>query len=196
MKKILYIICLFIYLHTNAQDERCFNKGTSAINLGVGIGSDIYYRGAGVMPIYNMSYEYGVAKAGPGVIGVGVSASLMSYSYHSFPFGNGSYTYETTESYSVFGLRAAYHPDFCSNKKYDIYGAIQLNIYGEGYSLTSNDPNYSNSHGFTVYKILPSLLIGARYYFIPNFGVFGEFGYDFAIIKAGVSFKFGGNKKV
>ncbi|HEX7414845.1 MAG TPA: hypothetical protein VF411_12450 [Bacteroidia bacterium] len=182
---------------TKAQDERCFNKGTSAINLGVGIGSRINYvygTGNGITPIYNMSYEYGVAKAGPGVIGIGISASSIIDSYTSSLYFT-NYTVKTTEAYSVLGLRAAYHPDFCNGKKYDVYGAIQLNIYCAGSTQTSDDPKIQNSRSFNVTQILPSLLIGARYYFVPNFGVYGEFGYDFAILKAGVSFKFGGNKK-
>ncbi|HEX7414985.1 MAG TPA: hypothetical protein VF411_13155, partial [Bacteroidia bacterium] len=170
MRKYLVIGFVTIVSILKAQDERCFNKGTSAFNLGVGIGSDIYYGyGNGVRPIYNVSYEYGVAKAGPGVIGVGVSASFISYSYTNWDY-HPSTSYKETDTYSVLGLRAAYHPDFCNGKKYDVYGAIQLNIYGEGYSVISNNPNYnySNAHGFRVYRILPSLLIGARYYFVPN----------------------------
>src|ERR1035437_6917237 len=64
---------------TKAQDEKCFTKGTSVINLGVGIGSRVgYYFGEPITPIYTGSYEYGLVKAGPGIIGVGVSASYMA----------------------------------------------------------------------------------------------------------------------
>lgn len=45
-------------------------------------------------------------------------------------------------------------------------------------------------------KMYPSVLAGIRYFFIPNMGVFAELGYNLAIIKAGLPFKFGEKVKV
>lgn len=80
MKKIILIAFIAFVTNAKAQDEKCFNKGTSVINLGVGIGSAINYNGTiGVTPIYNASYENGVVKVGPGIFGVGVSVNYLGF---------------------------------------------------------------------------------------------------------------------
>jgi hypothetical protein len=195
-KTAFFLMVLFVSTLSKAQDEKCFTKGTSAINLGVGIGNSINYNAnSDVRPIFTGSYEYAVAKAGPGIIGVGVSVSCLSYSNPSpdpILFGyTPNYIYKNISTTVVVGLRASYHPDFFVGKKYDVYGVIQLNVYNYINSSTSDNPNYPSTHNNSV-QIYPSLLIGARYFFVPNFGVFSEFGFDFSVIKAGVSLKFGG----
>ena len=189
MKKIILLLVAVLFtINANAQDEKCFKKGTSALNLGVGIGSEINFND--LKPIYTGSYEYGIAKAGPGIIGLGVTGNCM-INYYNIG-SNNNYNYKNISTTTVVGIRGVYHPDFCNGKKYDVYGAVQLNVYIDASSTTSDAPNFPNRHNRSVQKISPSLLVGARYFFVQNFGVFGEFGYDFAIIKAGISIKFGG----
>jgi hypothetical protein len=215
MKKIISFALIILTINIKAQDQRCFNKGTSAINLGVGdetgidynriIGNNIenyfggrfyYSSNTNKKPVYCGSYEYGISKPGSGVFGVGVSVNYLSYTNNiNYPFflGYGSnYTYKSMYSTVVVGLRATYHPDFCNGKKYDIYGAILLNMYGEISSLTSNNPDYQGYHNRNLQQILPGLIIGARYFFVPNVGVFTEVGFDYTIIKGGLTLKFGG----
>jgi hypothetical protein len=208
MKHIIFIFTISILISITstlkAQDEKCFNKGTSVANIGVGttdnfglvvVSNFTHYPYSIIKPILTGSYEYGIAKVGKGVIGAGLSVNYSSYHTVTDASFAGGGSYKNNETDIIVGLRVAYHPDFCNGKNYDVYGAVQLNVYGYAFSRISNAldvPSYNNS---SIRRILPSLLVGARYFFIPNVGVFAEFGYDYAIIKGGISLKFGGMPK-
>ena len=195
---------------TQAQDEQCFKKGTSAINLGVGIGNTVSYNsgnalvygGYGVVghaaftPAFTASYEYGIIHVGIGIIGAGLQFGFQG-THNTY---NDGYYYTEKEKWTTlsFSPRATYHFDFLNKKKFDIYPIIQININSYGYSDTytaTGAPGYTyypaNSSSNSI-GVRPSILVAARYFFTPNIGVYSELGYDISIIKAGLSIKFGG----
>jgi hypothetical protein len=202
MKKkiILFVTVAFISIATTskAQNEQCFKKGTSAINLGVGFGNTITYNNGyngygygpsvSISPAFTASYEYGIVHLGIGIIGAGLQFGYQGSHYN---YTDGINVYKDRETTLAFGPRATYHFDFLNKKKFDVYPIVQINIYSYMYSDNGPYGNvYANSNGVGV---RPSVLVAARYFFTPNIGVYSELGYDISIIKAGLSIKFGGN---
>ncbi len=204
MKKTLLLFAtaaLFSLASTaQAQDEKCFNEGTSAINLGVGVVNTLSYNSGLVggyygaspafTPAFTASYEYGIKHVGIGIIGAGLEFGFQGthYNYAGTP-------YRERWTTLAFSPRATYHFDFLNKKKMDIYAIVQLNIYANSYS--DNSPYYNNNGTITTYSshsvgVRPGVMVAIRYFFTPNFGVFSELGYDICVIKGGLSFKFGG----
>jgi hypothetical protein len=192
---------LGLSINTQAQEEHCFRPGTSAVNLGIGIGNTITYDNgyggyAPISPAFTASYEYGIAHAGIGTIGAGLQLGIQGSEY-TYDNGNGYIAKERWTTLS-FSPRATYHFDVLTRKKIDFYPIVQLNVYSYGYSYTQTgidnnghprtyNPSTNNSVG-----VYPSILIAVRYFVTPNFGFYSELGYDISIIKAGFTFKFGG----
>lgn len=188
----LIILSLFTGKN-NLVNAQIFDKGTIAVNAGIGVISTIsYYAGASVSrtPVFAFSGEYGIMKLGPGVIGGGIAFGFQTASYTQDYF---SYFYKYKWSTTMFGLRATYHPDFLKGKKYELYGIVQLSINHYGYSFTTNDP-FLNTYSYGDHSLStsfhPYLMVGAKYYFTKNFGVYSELGYDISLIKIGITLKF------
>jgi hypothetical protein len=191
---IISLVILFLFTgKNNLLDAQIFDKGTIAVNAGIGVISTIrYYPGVSVSrtPVFAFSGEYGIMKLGPGVIGGGIAFGFQTASYTQDYF---SYFYKYKWSTTMFGLRGTYHPDFLKGKKYELYGIVQLSITHYGYSFTTNDP-FLNSYQYGDHSLStsfhPYLMIGAKYYFTKNFGVYSELGYDISLIKIGITVKF------
>lgn len=170
-----------------------FNKGTLAVNAGIGlIGTIRYYPGVHVSrtPVIGLSGEYGIMKLGPGILGGGIAFGYQGASYTE---NYGSYYYKYHWSTTLFGVRGTYHPDFLKGDKYELYGIVQLSITHYGNSFTTNDP-FLNTYQYGDHSLNtsfhPYLMLGARYYFSKNFGVYSELGYDISLIKLGITLKF------
>ncbi|HTA63092.1 MAG TPA: hypothetical protein VK835_11580 [Bacteroidia bacterium] len=200
-KLILFIAIVLVGLTTtsNAQ-ERCFNEGTSALNLGVGFGNTVAYGGGvyaygyapsvAISPAFTASYEYGIKHVGIGIIGAGLE---LGFQGSRDSYNNGSNVYSERWTTLGFCPRATYHFDILNKGKFDVYPIVQINVYSSSYSNTfPSNGTYVNQSSSSVF-IHPSILVAARYFFTPNIGVYSELGYDIAIIKAGLSIKFGGN---
>ncbi|HKC66882.1 MAG TPA: hypothetical protein VKG26_01535 [Bacteroidia bacterium] len=199
MKKIIVFVAIVLtslVTKINAQ-EKCFNEGTSALNIGVGFGNTVTYDGGwygygygyapsvSVSPAFTASYEYGIKHVGIGIIGAGLEFGFQT-SRDNYIYAGDVYN----DRWTTLGFcpRATYHFDILNKGKFDIYPIVQMNIYSSMY--TNNQPLRGNSSSVFVH---PSILAAVRYYFTPNFGVYSELGYDISIIKAGISLKFGGN---
>lgn len=215
MKKSLLLfataILLTITSTSKAQDERCFKVGSSAINLGVGVGNTVSYNsyygngyygngngyigaGAAFTPAFTASYEYGIAHAGIGIIGAGMEFGFQGT--HSTYVDN-NHSERQTWTTLAFSPRATYHFDVINKKRLDIYAIVQLNIYSNGYSDEVTDYNHNNiiiKNSHSGVGVRPGAMVAIRYFVTPNFGFFSELGYDIAIIKGGLTFKFGGKQ--
>jgi len=187
---------LFISLFTlqNTQlGAQTFDKGTITVNAGIGFISTLNYGFGGVSrsPAFCLAGEYGIMKLGPGVIGGGIAFGYQSASYTE---NYGAFYYKDKWSTTLIGARATYHPDFLKTDKAELYGIVQLSITHFGYSYTTNDPLVGNSYYYSDHSLNtsfhPYLMVGAKYYFTKNFGVYSEFGYDISLIKIGLTLKF------
>jgi len=214
MKKSILLLTTTVFLSIagtiKAQDDPCFKVGGSAINLGVGVGNTISYNsyyvgsgyyggypyasvGAAFTPAFTASYEYGIAHVGIGIIGAGLEFGFQGT--HANYVEPGNYSEKQHWTTLAFSPRATYHFDVINKNKLDIYAIVQLNIYANGYTdkytdLYNNSTTTSTSHSSV--GVRPGIMAAIRYYFVPGFGVFSEIGYDISIIKAGITFKFGG----
>jgi hypothetical protein len=191
---VIGLIMLFLLAGKDAtMNAQIFDKGTIAVNAGIGVISTIrYFPGVSVSrtPVFAFSGEYGIMKLGPGVIGGGIAFGFQTASYTQDYY---SYFYKYKWSTTMFGLRATYHPDFLRGEKYELYGIVQLSINHYGYTFTTNDP-FLNSYIYGDHSLNtsfhPYLMVGAKYYFTKNFGVYSELGYDISLIKIGLTLKF------
>ena len=155
-----------------------FKEKDKVLNFGLGFGSGLYATGSSVsMPPISASFEYGVKEGvGPGVIGIGGLIGHTSAKYSVF-------TYDWKTSYTVIGLRGAYHfVDLVD--KLDPYAGIML-----GYSIVSNSGSFGTNStqasgaNFSIYG-------GVRYYLTDNIALMGEVGFGFTIINIGLAVKF------
>lgn len=175
MKKIIIYIAFALLVSPLVRGQE-FEIGTNVLNGGIGFGGYYGYSLSSSIsqtPVFSVSYEKGIWEAGPGVI------SLGGY------FGRKSYSSQTLEaqfkwSYSIIGIRGAYHYNGFEVENLDVYGGVMASF------------NIYNGDSFGGYGSRPSLtpFVGGRWYFDDDFAGFAEAGYGVAFFSIGASFKF------
>ena len=176
-----------------------FGKGTTVVNLGlglVGFGSYALLGGSSGLtrfPLILISGEHGLnADLGPGVLAIGGLIGYRSASYigsDNFNLLRAEYKWKWSDIY--VGARGIYHYQLVPNPKVDTYGGVTLGVRISSF----NDNGYFKTRGLGGYKASSSylssgLFVGARYYFTDMIAAYGEFGYDLALLKLGVSARF------
>ena len=175
LKKVFLAALALIGSVSLANAQEVFQKGTTAINAGIGLGS--YYSGITIPPL-SVSLDYGVAdnliNGNNGSISVG---GFAGYTASSHTYG----AYKSTFSYIALGGRGAFHYQFAP--KLDTYAGLMVSydIVSSNYDAFSN--YIKTSH------IDWSLFLGARYFFTEKIGGFAELGYGFYNLNLGVTFK-------
>jgi hypothetical protein len=168
---ILGLVGLLMLFSTEGRAQ--FRKGDNLLNVGFGLNS--YYSGG--IP-FSVAYEYGVSD----LVSVGGGLDYLSYHY-----GVPGSSYNFTALY--IGGRVSYHFNQLFNindKKWDIYGGGSL-----GYRSFSWGDNYIYSNGYYNSGLFLGIHAGARYYFSPKTGAFGEVGaLGSSNIRIGVTFRF------
>lgn len=194
MKRILFATasCLIFFAATaqNTGKTESFNKGTNVLSALVGAGSSLGYLGNSPSPAISVNFEHGAWQAGDdGIISIGGYAGRKSFSY-DYNYGSG-YFYSQKWSYTIIGVRSAYHYTGLDNEKIDLYGGVMLSYNILSYSFKDNSgffsgstsSSYGSGTGFTGY-------IGGRYFFNPRIGANLELGYGVSHLNAGISLKF------
>ncbi len=182
MKKILVtLFAVFTFTALTVAQNTTFEKGTSVVSAGVGIGSNYYGLGYSmVIPQVFASYEYGIMdnlfSNGKGAIGVG---GLIGYTSAAWKYAGASYNI----NYLTFATRGALHYEFVENL--DTYGGISLGYYAVNHSMGNEIPWTGRSGAF-----LWELNVGARYYFTPNLAGMAEVGYGISALNIGISYRF------
>jgi hypothetical protein len=194
---------------TDEAGSKCFDEKTHIINLGVGFGMNYYggYSGYGYAyrssPAFSISYEQAIPKKlGPGYLGVGAyfgfqtSSSTYNYFYDKHGYYN-QYYYKHSWNNFMVAARAAYHWDVLNFKNADIYAGVMIGARIQSYNYETNNPDPNPDINASYYKLnqgsaYPSLsaFVGARWYFVKNVALFGEFGYGISYVTGGLSFKF------
>ena len=185
MKKqiLLLSVCILISLTSlQAQDKSKMTDeyavGTNVVSAGIGLGSSLAGYGGSQSPAISLQYERGLWQAGPGVISLGAYLGFKTYKYN----GDG-YSWKWT--YTIIGVRGAYHLTQIKVKNLDLYGGVMLaynNVHFTD-SQGSSTRSYGSTTGFSIF-------VGGRYYFAQNIGVFLELGYGVANANVGLSLKF------
>lgn len=177
-----------IVLSGMAGLTQSFEKGSNAINLGIGFGNTDY-RGNdyyGFFPSLSGSYEHGIVRIPmgsqmTGVISIGgyLGWSMSNYNQDWDDY----YLYNTV----IVAVRSNYH--FIFHDKFDPYAGLWFGgrIHGGQWKGNKNHPE-----DWEPAKSSPAagVYIGARWFFTENFGVYSEIGYLISVFNIGITFKF------
>ncbi|MVZ63616.1 hypothetical protein [Sphingobacterium humi] len=179
MKRTIFLIMgVLITTFSYAQQ---FQKGTTVVNAGIGLGTALGGLGK-ARPAISLSLDRGVwPVGGPGVISLGGYLGNTGYKYSS-----GGYTAKW--NYFIVGARGAYHYNgFSSVPKLDVYGGAMLGYNIVNYSSDGNDVDISNSYGSGIGF---SGFLGGRWFFTERIGAYAELGYGVSVLNAGLAIKF------
>jgi hypothetical protein len=179
MKKFLLAALVFVGSLGVANAQEIASKGTSMVNLGIGLG----YRFGGSMsvPPLSVAYDYSLKSGlidGNGAITLGgyLAYTSANYSY---------WAQSTTASYTVLGVRGMFHYQFVP--KLDTYAGLMLGYHFTSVSSTAPAEHYESSIAASAFDM--GVILGARYFFTPRIGAFTELGYSLPYWNLGVTFK-------
>ncbi len=179
MKKSIFIfIAVFMTTLTYAQP---FQQGTTAANLGIGLGTALGGLGK-ARPAISASLDHGMWEVGgPGVISLGGYVGNTGYKYTAPG-------YTAKWNYIVVGARGAYHYNgFTNMPKLDTYGGLMLGYNIVSYSVDGNDLGMGNSYGSGLGL---TAFLGGRWFFSERVGAYAELGYGVSVLNVGATFKF------
>ena len=183
----LMVISLFSAVRVHAQ---AFEAGTNVVSAGIGLGSALAngYTYGTQSPGFSVAYDRGIWEAGPGVISLG---GYVGFKTFKDDYANAGIVVNEKWTYSIFGVRGAYHFTGLNVENLDLYAGIMIAYDNLNYSYSDNQGNAYNSNvGSYNSGLGVSVFAGARYYFAGNLAVFGELGYGVDILGIGLSYKF------
>ena len=156
----LFFVAVLTF-NTSAQKAHSTGNFGNTLNLGLGIGgySGYYGNGVGSLPVFNINYEFDVAKD------FTLAPFVTFYSYR-----NDKYYYR--ETVIPVGVKGSYYFDriLNANSKWDFYLAGSL-----GFSIvktTWDNGYYRNSDYNTVNPLYLDLHVGAEYHLSNKVGLF------------------------
>lgn len=179
MKRTIFtLLAIFIASVAHAQQ---FQKGTTAANVGIGLGTALGGMGKARLAI-SASIDHGMWDiGGPGVVSLGGFVGTTGYKYSDLG-------YTAKWNYVVVGARGTYHYNgFTNVPDLDVYGGAMLAYNIVNYSTDGNDQGLSGSYGSGIGL---SGFLGGRWFFSDNIGAYGELGYGVSVLNVGVTFKF------
>ena len=191
MKKGIFTLAvMFLCISGAMAQEDVFTKGDKVFQIGLGLGNNLGGTGySSTIPPIVMSGEYGltdalIKKTGKGYVGVGGYFAYTANKHKIGNFDGDDYGWKWT--YMIIGGRGAFHYQFVDNL--DTYAGViaGFNIAtSKYYGYDGYTDSAASAGGFTY-----STFVGARYYFANNIAVFGEAGYGFNLLEAGLAIKF------
>ena len=188
MKKLLLILAMVLVTGLAAFTQS-FEKGSQAVNVGIGFGNTAYFGSyySGFLPSVSGSYEYGIWEIPmgsqlTGVISVGgyMGLSMSKYGYSTWSTDD---YYRTTNF--IIAARGNYH--FIFHDKLDTYAGIMfgVNIESSKWKGSTTDPGID----YASTGPAAGAYVGARWLFSDKFGVYAELGYLISVLNVGVTFK-------
>jgi len=195
MKKLsLLLVAVFLVFATARSQGEVFEKGSSAINLGIGFGNTIYtgsYYKMG-FPTISVSYELGIVSVsmGSSLKGVVSVGGIAGYGGSKYDYAHGSWGYDVKTNYFLIAVRGNYH--FIFHDKFDPYAGIILGYYFGNSKVTYGPgyPSYLPSYAGNDNGFHGGAYAGARWFFTPAWAVFTELGWNISILTIGGTFKF------
>ncbi len=187
MKRIVLALVFLATLSSGLVAQN-FEKGSNAINAGIGFGY-MYYRGSYYdfrMPSITATYERGIVEVpmGSELKGIVSVGGIFGIGGTKYKFGdNEKFTY----TYLLFAVRGNYH--FIFMDKLDPYAGISLGYVATIYNYKGDDP-FMDDFDYDAGKFAPGVYVGARYFFTENIAVFAELGYQLTLFNFGATFKF------
>jgi hypothetical protein len=177
MKRLILIITLTLSVFLPGMTAQA-QENYRALNLGLGVGGHSGYSRYAThsVPVFNINYEFDVAK------NFTLAPFLSFYTYSdSYYWSNDNYTYR--ETVIPIGLKGSYYFDelFDANSKWDFYAAASAGFaivnsrWEAGYD---GDKNYFNGGG----SLFLDLHAGAQYNFSSKAGVYLDLSSGFSTI--------------
>ena len=194
MRKRVAGMFALLVLTTTAMYAQPFLKYTNVASAGAGLGSSLGGFGySSSTPALSAYYERGIWEVGgPGVISLGGYAGIKSYTYsNNYGIAAKSYTYNQKWSYTVVGVRSAYHYNGLKSEEFDVYGGLMMSYDILSYTYDDSNPTgvrYDNTGYGSVVGL--SLYAGGRYFFAKNFAAFAEVGFGVSYLNLGLAYKF------
>lgn len=180
---ITILFALLILSSTESFSKGPYSKDRSDLNIGIGIGSTLY--GDETIPPISASYEIGFPGQ-PNEITDKISVGgYVGFARTEYDWWWGTWAY----THVIVGAKGSYH--FYNEGDIDAYAGLII-----GYQVLSS--SYTSKAGYEDYEPVSSEnggltysgFVGARYYFSPTFGVFGELGYGISYLNIGITMKF------
>lgn len=186
---------------------QAFEQGTTAINLGIGLGGTQYSYLSGidndysVSPMFLLSLEHGIANIDNiGAIGVGLLAGRKTVSL-KYSYGDNAYEYDYNQKWSntVIGVRGALHfGELIQVEKLDVYGGLMIGYNIGSYKDKSTQTRKSDgrvtdigdNYHYKLSFVTWGLYAGGRYFFSEHFGGYAEVGYGASYFNLGLTAKF------
>ena len=197
----LFAIACFLFTNLKAQDDAAWmGQGSTVINLGYGIGS-IWKSSFKLLAGFTGSkvsatgpvvggFEYGVSER----IGIGLQLGYGNVKNVSTDPGANSNGGDliTTEKLSSFQVLARGNYHLGHSASFDPYLGLGLGYGNFKYEVTDNDSQQEPQTFFAVpSSLLISGVLGAKYYFATNIGVYAEVGYvTGSYLQVGLAIKF------
>jgi hypothetical protein len=193
MKRITFLIVLFLsisFLNLKAQK---MEVGTNFLSLGIGPSTHYSSFHSGGTPAFRIAYDHGFREIGPGTLTLGGSLGFFTAHYDSRTWdGVSYYNYTWRWTYIVGAFRLGYYYNF------DDLGIPDLNAYaglGLGLRYVSFSDNYNgpsqiyHSYDGSNTDFHFALYGGANYFLTKKLAIFLEFGYDISPVTVGATFK-------
>ena len=183
------LMMAMIVLTGLAAFTQSFEKGSQAINLGIGVGNTAYFGSyySGFLPSASGSYEYGIWEIpmGAELTGVISLGGYLGASMSKYIYGGNKDDYSLTTDV-IIAARGNYH--FIFHDKLDTYAGIWfgVDVVSTKYKGPYADPN----ENYASTGPTGGAYVGARWLFSDNFGVYAELGYLISVLNVGVTFKF------
>jgi len=176
LSKFLFV-ALIVALISSTAFGQAYKKGDKMLNAGVGFGFG-FGTGTSDLPPISLGLQFLSLQE---KISLG---AIVGYASSTDNWGVGS-SYSWKYTYILVGGRGEYH--FTDSKNLDGYVGV---ILGYNVVSVSTPSGYSGStYTAAAGGLFYGGVLGARYYFSPSFGIFGEVGYGISILTAGVTLK-------
>lgn len=181
MKKSFIVFLSFVSILFCAETQaQAFQKGTTALNAGVGVGTALGGYGK-VSPAISLSVDHGIWEVGgPGVVSLGGYVGTTGYKYSDS-------SYNAKWNYIIVGVRGAYHYNGFDLPDLDLYGGAMVGYNIVKYTSDLDEEYFGKNYGSGIGV---SGFLGARYFFSDMFGVYAELGYGVSVLNAGLTLKF------
>ena len=180
VRAISSVLILVASIVVSAQAQP-FQKGTTAANVGIGLGTALGGLGS-ARPAISISVDHGFWDiGGPGVITLGGYLGNTGYKYDALG-------YTAKWNYLIIGARGAYHYNgFTDLPNLDVYGGAMLGYNIVSYKSEGGGTDLSNNYGSGLGL---SGFVGGRWFFTDHIGAYAELGYGVSVLALGVTCKF------
>jgi hypothetical protein len=173
------LFSLMILLAALRTEGQSYHQGINIWSAGLSVGSALTMGSSARTPMFNLQYERGLVDLnGSGFISLGGYGA-----YNVYYLGDDKF------SYTIVGVRAAYHLSSAVSGNIDFYGGMMGGYDFRGAPSNGFRKRYMGLSGNDLYQskfdFMPFL--GARFFMNDNMAIFTEFSYGSAFLSLGLA---------